>query len=90
MKKLSLKNSDTLTVDEAFEDFKGHCRVKNLSGETIKLYQYQFNVFHRFLNSVVKEYVQMFGNDLSVNFDKFNPLDRTVSPNSCKKIAMAK
>jgi len=34
MKKLSLKNSNTLTVDEAFEDFKGHCRVKNLSGET--------------------------------------------------------
>lgn len=50
MKKLSLKNPDNLTVDEAFEDFKGHCRVKNLSGETIKLYQYQFNVFHRFLD----------------------------------------
>ncbi len=48
MKKLSLKNSDNLTVDEAFADFKGHCRIKNLSGETIKLYQYQFNVFHRF------------------------------------------
>ena len=40
--------------------------------------------------SVVKEYVQMFGNDLSVDFDKFNPLDRTIAPNSCKKIAMAK
>jgi len=25
-------------------------RIKNLSGETIKLYQYQFNVFHRFLD----------------------------------------
>ena len=50
MKKLSLKNSDNLTVDEAFADFKGHCRIKNLSGETIKPYQYQFNVFHRFLN----------------------------------------
>ncbi|MCI8528305.1 MAG: hypothetical protein HFH82_03995 [Lachnospiraceae bacterium] len=50
MKKLSLKNSDNLTVDEAFEDFKGHCQIKNLSGETIKLYQYQFNVFHRFLD----------------------------------------
>ena len=50
MKKLSLKNSDNLTVDEAFEDFKGHCRIINLSGETIKLYQYQFNVFHRFLD----------------------------------------
>ena len=51
MKKLSFKNSDNLTVDEAFEDFKGHCRIKNLSGETIKLYQYQFNVFHRFLDN---------------------------------------
>ena len=40
--------------------------------------------------SVVKEYVQMFGNDLSVDFDKFHPLDRTVAPNGCKKIAMAK
>ncbi len=35
MKKISLKNSDNLTVDEAFADFKGHCRIKNLSGETI-------------------------------------------------------
>lgn len=50
MKKLSLKNTDNLTVDEAFADFKGHCRIKNLSGETIKLYQYQFNIFHRFLD----------------------------------------
>lgn len=50
MKKLSLKNSDNLTVDEAFADFKGHCWIKNLSGETIKLYQYQFNVFHRLLD----------------------------------------
>ncbi len=25
-------------------------RIKNLSGETIKLHQYQFNVFHRFLD----------------------------------------
>ncbi len=33
MKKLSFKNSDNLTVDEAFEDFKGHCQIKNLSGE---------------------------------------------------------
>lgn len=28
--------------------------------------------------SVVKEYVQMFGNDLCVDFDKYNPLDNTV------------
>jgi len=26
--------------------------------------------------SVVKEYVNMFGNDLSIDFDKFNPLDQ--------------
>lgn len=26
--------------------------------------------------TVVKEYVQMFGNDLTIDFDKFNPLDR--------------
>lgn len=38
--------------------------------------------------TVVKEYVQMFGQDLAVDFDKFNPLDRTVSPNGCKKITM--
>lgn len=50
MKKLSLKNTGNLTVDEAFTDFKGRCRIKNLSEETIKLYQYHFNVFHRFIN----------------------------------------
>ena len=35
--------------------------------------------------SVVKEYVQMFGNDLTVGFDKFNPLDRlTVNQHTAK------
>lgn len=35
--------------------------------------------------SVVKEYVQMFGNDLSVGFDKFNPLDRlTINQHTAK------
>ena len=38
--------------------------------------------------AVVKEYVQMFGNDLAVDFDKFNPLDRTVAPNGSKKLTM--
>lgn len=38
--------------------------------------------------TVVKEYVQMFGQDLAVDFDKFNPLDRTVSVNGSKKLTM--
>ena len=38
--------------------------------------------------TVVKEYVQMFGQDLVVDFDKFNPLDRTVSSNHSKKLTM--
>lgn len=49
MNKLSLKNCDIYTVNEAFMDFKQHCFIKNLSEETIKLYQYQYNVFSRFL-----------------------------------------
>ncbi len=38
--------------------------------------------------AVVKEYVQMFGQDLAVDFDKFNPLDRTVAPNGNRKLTM--
>jgi integrase/recombinase XerD len=40
--------------------------------------------------TVVKEYVQMFGQDLAIDFDKFNPLDRTVSLGNTKKITMTK
>jgi integrase/recombinase XerD len=40
--------------------------------------------------SVVKEYVQMFGNDLSLDFDKFNPLDRTVGTGNNKKLTMTR
>ncbi|RHP70371.1 hypothetical protein DXA59_05185 [Clostridium sp. OF03-18AA] len=38
--------------------------------------------------TVVKEYVQMFGQDLAVDFDKFNSLDRTVSVGGNKKLTM--
>lgn len=38
--------------------------------------------------AVVKEYVQMFGNDLSVGFDKFNPLDRLTVNQNAEKIRM--
>ena len=38
--------------------------------------------------TVVKEYVQMFGQDLAIDFDKFNPLDRTVSAGGNKKLTM--
>lgn len=40
--------------------------------------------------SVVKEYVQMFGRDLAIDFDKYNPLDRTASNGSCKRLTMSK
>lgn len=40
--------------------------------------------------AVVKEYVQMFGQDLAVDFDKFNPLDRTVSMGTNRRLTMAK
>lgn len=42
MKKLSLKNSDNLTVDEAFANFKGHCRIKNLFGYITRLFLSDF------------------------------------------------
>lgn len=50
MRKLSLKNTNDLTVLEAFQDFKDKCSIKNLSKETIRLYESQFSTFHRFLN----------------------------------------
>ena len=49
-KKLSLKNTNDLTLLEAFKDFKDKCQVKNLSKETIKLYENQFLTFYRFLD----------------------------------------
>lgn len=38
--------------------------------------------------SVVKEYVQIFGTDLAVDFDKFNPLDRMELNFTKPKIAL--
>ena len=38
MSKLSLKNTNELTVLESFNDFKDKCQIKNLSKKTIKLY----------------------------------------------------
>ena len=39
--------------------------------------------------SVVKEYVQMFGNDIALDFDKFNPLDRMELEKNKAKIRMS-
>ena len=44
MKKLTIKNTNALTVEEAFKDFKDKCQIKNLSPETIKLYENQFTM----------------------------------------------
>lgn len=44
---------------------------------------------HSDLN-VVKEYVQMFGNDLTVDFEKFNPLDRMELSYTKPKLALAR
>lgn len=38
--------------------------------------------------TVVKEYVNMFGNDMAVNFDKYNPLDRMKINQQKSKIRM--
>ncbi len=43
--KISLQNPDVLTVAECFDEYINHCTIKNLSEETIKLYQNQFRVF---------------------------------------------
>lgn len=50
MQRLSLKNTNDLTVLEAFNDFKDKCQIKNLSNETIKLYENQFLTFYHFLD----------------------------------------
>ena len=40
--------------------------------------------------SVVKEYVQMFGNDLMIDFGKYNPLDRMEINSTKPKLAIAR
>ena len=55
VKKLSLKNSDELTVKECFEEYIDRCSIRNLSSETIKLYRNQFNVFCRTLDNPDKQ-----------------------------------
>jgi integrase/recombinase XerD len=51
MQKISFKDTQNLTVLEAFDDFIEHCRIKNLREETIKLYKLHFSIFNRFLDN---------------------------------------
>ena len=50
MSKISFKNTDNLTVSEAFDDFLEHCRIRNLRPETIKVYKLHYSIFQKFLN----------------------------------------
>ncbi len=50
MRKLTLKNEENLTVGEAFSNFIEKCQIKNLSPQTIRLYQEQFSIFYPYLN----------------------------------------
>ena len=87
-------------LKETYTDAELNVLLKKPNLKTCGFSEYKIWVFSNYLLgtgnristalSLKKEYVQMFGNDLSVNFDKFNPLDRTVSSNGCKKIALAK
>ena len=51
MKKISIRDTEDLTVSEAFEEFIEHCRIRNLRQETIKLYKIHFSIFNRFLEN---------------------------------------
>ena len=51
MRRLSLKNNEDLTLLDAFNDFKDKCQIKNLSNETIKLYENQFFTFYRSIDN---------------------------------------
>lgn len=51
MKNLSLLMDKDLTVRECFQDYIENCSLKNLSKETIKIYQIQFSIFNQFLNN---------------------------------------
>lgn len=46
--KITLSNQKNLSIEEAFELFLRKGNVKNLSTDTLKNYQYQFNCFSRF------------------------------------------
>ena len=48
--KISFKNTQNLTVSEAFDDFVQHCQIRNLRPETIKVYRLHFSIFQKFLD----------------------------------------
>lgn len=48
--KITMFNPDVLTVEECFDEYINHCNIKNLSTETIKLYQHQFHIFQSMLD----------------------------------------
>ena len=48
--KLTLQNPNDLTVEKCFDEYLNHCIIKNLSPETIRLYQNQFRSFKDILD----------------------------------------
>ena len=58
------------SVEGGFKEFVTSCKVKNLSEKTIEYYEVCMGCIE-----IVKEYVNMFTDDLKNDFDAFNPLE---------------
>lgn len=55
MKKITMRNSqltrNSLTLEEAFQQFIKMCRLKNLSPKTTETYEWHYKIFIKFIDS---------------------------------------
>ncbi|MDF2941235.1 MAG: xerD 9 [Herbinix sp.] len=50
MKKISMKNSQNLTLEDGFSQFIKMCKLKNLSPNTTVTYEWHYTIFTRFIS----------------------------------------
>lgn len=48
--KMQPLNSDTVTLEECFDDYMAKCKARNLSEKTLKIYEVRFSIFKKHLN----------------------------------------
>lgn len=53
MKKISMRSSPDLTLDEAFEQFIKMCKLKNLSPKTTETYKTHYSIFKKFIDGQI-------------------------------------
>lgn len=89
VRRLTLKHSDTLTIEQSFKEFISHCKAKGLRDITIEGYIRNYNYFKKYLGdtnqpldtitkSLLMEYISYLQNNTNRNNVSINTIIRVI------------